>query len=755
VPYCDHCGAEAQDAARFCESCGAALPPEGSSTDAGAPDGYEIRGILGRGASGVVYLAWQAEPGRLVALKALDPELSSSSGFQQRFADEARALESMAHPNLVELYDFFSHQGRGWIAMGYVDGASLRKVMEISRRLEPEQALGVLDGALGGLGYAHERQILHGDIKPENILVDRSGVSKLVDFGQVARVGETTTGGTPAYMSPESARGEPSDQRSDLYSAGIVLYEALAGRPPFVATNDLALLRMQVSEPPPRAPHMAQPLADLLGRALAKDPAARPQSARSFLEELDEAAQAAYGRDWKRRSAIAGAVAAVTATAATLAVGSPAAAATTAGSAPAVVRGQATRAVRSHLRTSRRTGRVARSIATHKVAASVVALVVVAGAAAGGVLGSRGGAPPTQIPELAPSYAMTFDNLSVSTTADGSLSGISEDRQGNLRGQMVVNPPLYGSGPFTGTATNRAVSFTVESTMPNICNGVCVSIQFTGTLNSAGTIRGTYIVHTEAGGVNNTKGTWRATPQKAEVSPSTGTQVYFYGDLGNAINLSFISNPLEVRPSSILMFEDGSWVIQGLRWSGWGSRVAHGVGVSSSSNCNPNCADGTRTNLSAQIALSSPGSVLGHHVYRCFQLTVPSYPGSDEYECLTDQGGLYAYAPVPKPATLAAGFYSVPEWFCSMSPQQVSCENTPLGYTAHVLPNGKTAICKAGPAACQVGNPGLGTPTLRRGEQVTSGQFRCTFTSTGLTCVVIKTGQGFMLTSSTTVSRVT
>ena len=177
------------------------------------------------------------------------------------------------------------------------------------------------------------------------------------------------------------------DQRSDLYSAGIVLYEALAGRPPFVATNDLALLRMQVSEPPPRAPHMAQPLADLLGRALAKDPAARPQSARSFLEELDEAAQAAYGRDWKRRSAIAGAVAAVTATAATLAVGSPAAAATTAGSAPAVVRGQATRAVRSHLRTSRRTGRVARSIATHKVAASVVALVVVAGAAAGGVLG--------------------------------------------------------------------------------------------------------------------------------------------------------------------------------------------------------------------------------------------------------------------------------------------------------------------------------------------------------------------------------
>jgi hypothetical protein len=235
---------------------------------------------------------------------------------------------------------------------------------------------------------------------------------------------------------------------------------------------------------------------------------------------------------------------------------------------------------------------------------------------------------------------------------------------------------------------------------------------------------------------------------------STSSQIYFYGDLGNAINSSYTKNPLLVRPSLIDMFEDGSWVLTKLRWSGWGSSVASARGISSSSNCTPNCATGKRTNVSAQLTLSSPGLVLGHRVYRCFQLAVPSHPASDEHECLRGTGKLIAYSPVSKPTTLP-------------TTSSVAFSPNPAGIACILKDNGTvqgaSVFCWLGsqwPPATHakmgldgqldettiIPQPlGLGGPALQYGKSVTIGRFRCTSAVAGLSCVVTKTGKGFLI----------
>jgi hypothetical protein len=236
----------------------------------------------------------------------------------------------------------------------------------------------------------------------------------------------------------------------------------------------------------------------------------------------------------------------------------------------------------------------------------------------------------------------------------------------------------------------------------------------------------------------------------SEKSSASG-QVYFYGDLANAINSSYSKNPLLVRPSLIGMFEDGSWVLEKLRWSSWGSSVASARGISSASNCTPNCATGKRTNVPAQLTLSSPGLVLGHRVYRCFQLTVPSHPA--EHECLGHIGKLIAYSPISKPtppATSAVAF--------SPDPAGISCILKDNGTV-----QGASVFCWLGsqwpPAThAQMGLDGqldettiipqpvgLGGPDLQYGKSVTIGRFRCTSAVAGLSCVVTKTGKGFLI----------
>jgi hypothetical protein len=314
---------------------------------------YQIQGTLGQGAYGIVYYGWQADLQRPVAIKELGPNLVGDPGFIQQFRAEAQIMARLDHPNCVKVFDFIETSGRAFLVSEYVDGASLRRIIQTSGALSPQQSLGVLKGALHGLGYAHSLGLTHRDVKPENILADREGVSKLVDFGQaVFAHGPGAAGGltgSPAYMSPEQVQGGICDARSDLYSAGVILYEFLAGRPPFVAENAVAVMRMQVNDLPqdPRVynPQLPAEASAMLARAIAKDPSQRFQSAAEMLVALEGAAVVGYGRDWERSSAIkalvAGALAVGAGVAGAAVVSAAGAGAATAGGATAGVGGAA------------------------------------------------------------------------------------------------------------------------------------------------------------------------------------------------------------------------------------------------------------------------------------------------------------------------------------------------------------------------------------------------------------------------------
>ncbi|MEA2684455.1 MAG: eukaryotic-like serine/threonine-protein kinase [Chloroflexota bacterium] len=279
---------------------------------------YEVRGALGSGAYGTVYLGWQEDLQRPVAIKELGAQMVSDPAFLEGFREEARIMALLDHPNCVKVFDFIELGGRAFLVSEFVDGASLRQVVVDAGSLTPQQALGVLKGSITGLGHAHHLGLTHRDVKPENILADREGTSKLADFGQAyfgagpGAAGALT--GSPPYMSPEQARGGVCDARSDLYSAGCILYEFLTGRPPFLADNAMAVMRMQVSEVAvdPRKVNKKLPkqATKLMARALAKDPAARFQSADEMLSELEDTARAGYGKNWEQSAAIKGLVAA-------------------------------------------------------------------------------------------------------------------------------------------------------------------------------------------------------------------------------------------------------------------------------------------------------------------------------------------------------------------------------------------------------------------------------------------------------------
>ncbi len=221
-------------------------------------DRYEIGEVIGRGGMAEVHEGRDLRLGRRVAVKILRPDLAKDPTFQARFRREAQSAASLNHPNIVAVYDtgediLTSPDGQRvvvpYIVMEFVDGMTLRQLLSSGRRLLPERALEISAGVLAALDYAHRHGIVHRDIKPANVMLTRTGDVKVMDFG-IARaindVGNTMTAtsavmGTAQYLSPEQARGEVVDARSDLYSAGVLLYELLTGRPPF--TGDSAGLR--------------------------------------------------------------------------------------------------------------------------------------------------------------------------------------------------------------------------------------------------------------------------------------------------------------------------------------------------------------------------------------------------------------------------------------------------------------------------------------------------------------------------------
>jgi len=267
---------------------------------------YKIVGVLGRGAMGVVYRGEDPALGRKVALKTIvlsheDPELAE---YQKRFFLEGKAAGRLSHPHIVTVYDFGVERDIAYMAMELLDGTELRTRMQ-ERAIPTIEAVDIARQIADGLGFAHGHGIVHRDIKPGNIMLLARGQAKIMDFG-IARVRaadhKTSTGmilGTPRYMSPEQVAGTPVDQRTDLFSLGIVLYEMLTRSTPFPGDEAGIMHRIANDEPlaPSRLNAEVPSLLDfVVARALKKDPAVRYQDAHEMAADLDSCLAELRGR---------------------------------------------------------------------------------------------------------------------------------------------------------------------------------------------------------------------------------------------------------------------------------------------------------------------------------------------------------------------------------------------------------------------------------------------------------------------------
>jgi serine/threonine-protein kinase len=256
---------------------------------------YEVVRRLGGGGMAEVFLAEDTTLGRLVAVKVLRERFADDEEFVARFHREARAAAALSHPNVVAIHDRGGSAGSSYIVMEFVAGETLKERIQRCGRLSPGEARSIELGLLAALQTAHDHRVVHRDVTAQNILLDDDGRVKVADFG-IAHIGAsslTSTGivmGTSRYLSPEQARGEPTDERSDLYSAGVVLFEMLTGRLPFEGDNDLAIALQHAGEIPPQpasiVPDLPPALNAIVMKALQKAPAARYQSAADFSSAL-------------------------------------------------------------------------------------------------------------------------------------------------------------------------------------------------------------------------------------------------------------------------------------------------------------------------------------------------------------------------------------------------------------------------------------------------------------------------------------
>ena len=260
--------------------------------------GFEVTGEIGRGGMGVVYRARQISLEREVALKTLLPGLDLDETLVTRFGAEARAASRINHPNLVQVYDVGTEGGVHYLAMELVEGESLAEVLQREGPVDFVRAAALASQVAGGLGALHRAGIVHRDMKPSNILVRPDSVIKITDFGVARLQGSATrlrtaghTVGTADYMSPEQARGEELDGRSDIYSLGVILYQILAGEAPFRGDTALVVMKKHCDQQPPsirRArPDMPDRLVEIVSRCLAKGPEERYHTAEALSADLD------------------------------------------------------------------------------------------------------------------------------------------------------------------------------------------------------------------------------------------------------------------------------------------------------------------------------------------------------------------------------------------------------------------------------------------------------------------------------------
>ena len=301
---CPECAADNRDSAEHCSSCGHALALPAGTVLA---DRYEIQSPLGVGGLGRVYRAHDRMLDEVVAVKVLHPEAARSDELKERFRSEIRLARKVRHRNVCAIHEYGEHEGHRFVAMELVEGIDLHRVLREQGPLPPREAFDVCIQVTRGLVAIHEAGIIHRDLKTPNIMRDRQGGVRLLDFG-IAKLIAPSSGpavtaihkvvGTPEYMSPEQIRGDDLDERADVYGLGVVIYELFTGAVPFQGKTPVDTLVKQVTSPPPlygdAATRLVPSLVPVLSRCLAKSPSERYGSARELLEALRVARHAAF-----------------------------------------------------------------------------------------------------------------------------------------------------------------------------------------------------------------------------------------------------------------------------------------------------------------------------------------------------------------------------------------------------------------------------------------------------------------------------
>jgi len=311
VTKCPKCQFDNPEDTRFCGNCAAPLKPgkdiqvsptktlqtpiKEFSKGSTVASKYEVIEELGRGGMGVVYKAKDTKLKRTVALKFLSPELTRDKEAKERFVHEAQAASALDHPNICTVYEIDEDQGQMFIAMAYIEGQSLREKAKAGP-LKLDDALGIAIQVGQGMHEAHEKEVVHRDIKSANVMVTAKGQAKIMDFGVAKLAGQTrftrtgATMGTAAYMSPEQARGEKVDYRTDIWSLGVVLYEMVIGQLPFKGDHEQAVMYSILNEEPEPMTGLRtgvpMELERIVSKALTKDSAARYQHADDLLVDL-------------------------------------------------------------------------------------------------------------------------------------------------------------------------------------------------------------------------------------------------------------------------------------------------------------------------------------------------------------------------------------------------------------------------------------------------------------------------------------
>ncbi|MGH3221523.1 MAG: protein kinase domain-containing protein [Streptosporangiaceae bacterium] len=436
--------------------------------------GYTGLKALGSGGFGDVVLARHDESGTLVAIKYLRRNLLSDTRFADMFRGEAAVLASIADPHVVRLYEYIESPSGAAIVMELVDGVSLRQILERQGGTTPEAALVVLQGSLLGLAAAHARGVVHRDYKPDNVLVDEDGTSKLTDFGIAVRAGDrTAAGGTLAYAPPEQFAGGPASPAGDVYAATATFFECLTGRPPFRGDSAAALLYQHMSEPVP-VDAVPEPVRPLVAAGMAKQPEDRPTDATTFVAALNRVAAEAYGPDWHERGRSHLGEAALLLAALWPSGGPP------------VVQGTTVQEIPLRQRNRRHRRRRSRAV---KAAMAAAIVVVVAGTVLGFRLTTGSGLSPSHpvvlpaVTGVSPASGSTVGGSTVTITGTG-LPGATVVRFGGVDGTIISDSGTQitvTSPPRTGTVDRIVTSAAITADSGRQITG-------TGTGTGTGTV---------------------------------------------------------------------------------------------------------------------------------------------------------------------------------------------------------------------------------------------------------------------------